>query len=515
MKKIFFYLSLCLMAGGMRAQNPIVSHCYTADPAPVAFEGEDSLYVYCDEDMNVPGVHDFYYMNRWRVYSTVDMVNWTDHGIAMPREAFSWGKDGTCWASQCIKKGQYYYWYMCLSKPGDWRHYIGVGYSKKPSGPFKDPIKKPLFDTGEGGDIDPTVFIDDDGKAYLYWGNNKLRYARLTSVMMGVDTRIGKNGVVEVPLTKEAFGGVKVKEGDKEVIDGVDCYEEGPWLFKRGDNYYLMYSAGGVPEHISYSMSKSPTGPWEYKGKVMSQDNNTGSFTNHSGMVHYQGKDYFFYHTGWAKGGGGFNRSMAVEEMYFNADGTIKPVTATRKGVKALRAMDPYVRQQAETLNAAYGISVVGDESKGVYVTDIQANDSMRVANVDFGTEGARSFTVRVASTGGNGSLIVRQDNARGRILGKFKIEKTGGDDIWEERTFDLTQTPSGVHDVYFSFSGVDSNTLFNWDWWQFNAVPSAVEHVEASPRSDSSFFYTLQGTPVENPTRGVYIKNGRKILVK
>ena len=499
-----------VVGSAAQAQNPIVSHCYTADPAPMVFEGNDSLYVYCDEDMNVPGVNDLYYMERGRVYSTVDMVNWTDHGVAMPRTAFSWGREGTCWASQCVEKDGTYYWYICLSKPNDWRHYIGVGKSDKPSGPFKDARRQPLFDTGEGGDIDPTVFIDDDGQAYLYWGNNKLRYAILRANMILIDTSIGNKGIVEVPLTAEAFGGVK--KDDK--VTGKDCYEEGPWLDKRGDHYYLMYAAGGVPEHISYSMSDSPTGPWTYKGQVMKQQN-TGSFTNHSGMVHYQGKDYFFYHTGWAKGGGGYNRSMAVEEMTFNADGTIKPITATKKGVKALRTMNPYERQQAETLNAATGISVVGNESKGVYVTDIHSADSMRVANLDFGSDGAQSITLRVASVKSTGYLVIRQDNAKGRVLARIKIETTGGEDVWEERTFDLSQIPTGIHDLNFSFVGGGTETLFNWDWWQFSEFTSAIEAIPESTQSASSVIYNLQGIPVKSPTKGVYIKNGKKLSVK
>lgn len=474
--KLFTILSSLLALNSASAQNPIVTHCYTADPAPMVFEGNDSLYVYCDEDMNVPGVNDFYYMERWRVYSTVDMVNWTDHGIAMPRTAFTWAKEGTCWASQCVSRNGMYYWYMCASKPGDWRHYIGVGKSDKPSGPFKDGRKQPLVSTGGGGDIDPTVFIDDDGQAYLYWGNNKLCYSKLNKNMLMIDKTIGKDGIVEVPLTKEAFGGVKVD--DK--LTGKDCYEEGPWLDKRGDNYYLIYAAGGVPEHISYSMSKSPEGPWTYVGQAMTQQN-TGSFTNHSGIVNYKGQDYFFYHTGWSKGGGGFNRSMAVEKMSFTSTGKIKPITATRAGVSALCTMNPYIRQQAETLNAAYGISVVGNEDKGVYVTDIHAGDSMRVANIDFGTSGAKSITLRMTPPTALTYLIIRQDNAKGKQLAKIKLEAETNASGWEERTFDLTTSPIGIHDVHFSFASTSKDNLFDWDWWQFNDWDTGLTSPETS----------------------------------
>lgn len=485
------------------AQNPIVTHCYTADPAPMVYEDNDSLYVYCDEDMNVPGVNDFYYMERWRVYSTVDMVNWTDHGVAMPRTTFAWGREGTCWASQCVKKSGYYFWYICISKPNDWRHYIGVAYSRKPCGPFTDILKKPLATTGGGGDIDPTVFIDNDGQMYLYFGNNKLCYSKLKTPTI-LDTSIGNNGIVEVPLTKEAFGGVKVD--DK--IQGDDCYEEGPWLDKRGDWYYLIYAAGGVPEHISYSMSKSPLGPWEYKGKVMANQD-TGSFTNHSGIVNYKGKDYFFYHTGWAPGGGGFNRSMAVEEMHFNADGTIQPVKATKTGVKALCTMNPFERQQAETINRAHGIQVVGNEKTGVYVTDIDGGDSIRVANIDFGTGEAASITLRIASEKDGGRIYVRQDGAKGKILATYDVKSTGGAKAWQEISIPLKSVPKGVHAMTFTFSGTN---VCNFDWWRFNdAETTSISGAQQKPMNNNICF-DLAGRPVKNPSKGIYICNGKKI---
>ena len=512
MKKRVLDFVFVLFALPAMAQNPIVSHCYTADPAPVVYEGNDSLYVYCDEDMNISGVHDFYYMDRYRVYSTVDMVNWTDHGNAMPRTAFAWAREGTCWASQCVKKGDTYYWYMCLSKPNDWRHFIGVGSSKSPSGPFKDAKKTHLISLNEGGDIDPTIFIDDDNVAYIYWGNNKLYYSILGSKMTTASTP------KKVTLTKQAFGGVKAKDANgKEYIDGVDCYEEGPWLDKRGDNYYLIYAAGGVPEHISYSMSKSPRGPWEYKGVVMSQDNNTGSFTNHSGIVNYKGKDYFFYHTAWAKGGGGYNRSMAVNEMFFNEDGTIKPVKATKAGVGPLCTLSPYLRQQAETINMAEGISVVGDESKGVYVTDIHSGDYIKVRNVDFGSVSPKSITIRVAtSSEKNVTLYVRTGSKTGTAIATCRFTSTGGDGVWEEKTIELSRNVVGVKDIYFTFSGTvqkDATTLMNFDWWKFNTEEeTAVRDIEMTDSEKDTSIYDLTGRKVENPKNGVYIKGNKKI---
>lgn len=511
MKKSVSIILFAVVSLSAFSQNPIVSHCFTADPAPMVFEGNDSLYVYCDEDMNVPGVNDFYYMERWRVYSTVDMVNWTDHGNAMPRTNFSWAREGTCWASQCVKKGDYYYWYMCASKPNDWRHYIGVGRSKKPSGPFTDPRGTHIISTGDGGDIDPTVFVDDDGKAYIYWGNNKLYYATLTSNMLGA------GGSVKVALTEEAFGGKKVTNSEgKEVVQGKDCYEEGPWLDKRGDNYYLIYAAGGVPEHISYSMSKSPKGPWTYKGYVMNNQD-TGSFTNHSGIVNYKGKDYFFYHTAWAKNGGGFNRSMAVEEMHFNEDGTIQPVKATKTGVGPLCTLSPFVRQQAETINKAEGVSVVGNENTGVYVTGIHSSDYIKVRNVDFGSESPTSITVRVACKLPKYCyLVVRKGTATGSIIARCKIESTGGDKIWSEITCDLSSKITGVTDLYFTFAGTvpdGDSTLFNFDWWKFNtAEETAINELNMTDMEKDKSIYDLTGRRVLVPQKGIYVIGGKKV---
>ena len=176
--------------------------------------------------------------------------------------------------------------------------------------------------------------------------------------------------------------------------------------------------------------------------------------------------------------------------------------------------MNPYIQQQAETLNAAWGISVVGNESKGVYVTDIHAGDSMRVANVDFGNEGAKSITLRVAAEKGKGILVVRQDNALGKVLARVKIEATGGNEVWEERTFDLDHTPIGTHDLHFSFVGTGDETLFNWDWWQFNEDASAIDGLSYTASKEDNTYYTLQGMPVAHPTKGFYLRKGKKVFI-
>ena len=145
------------------------------------------------------------------------------------------------------------------------------------------------------GDIDPTVFIDDDGQAYLYWGNPYLMYVKLNQDMISY-----AGEVVTVPLNKEGFN-VRYKDVDIRP----SAYEEGPWFYKRKNLYYMLYPAGGVPEHLAYSTSTGPTGPWVYRDTIMRIIENGGAFTNHPGVIDYKGKSYLFYHNGALPGGEG------------------------------------------------------------------------------------------------------------------------------------------------------------------------------------------------------------------
>lgn len=286
------------------AQNPIVQTNYTTDPAPMA-DG-DRMYVYTGHDEDNAN---FFWMNDWRVYSSADMVNWTDHGSPLSLASFSWA-DGRAWAAQTIKRNGKYYWYVCAHSKLSGAMAIGVAVGDSPTGPFKDAIGKPLAD-GNWDYIDPTVMLDDDGQAYLCWGNPRIYFCKLNKDMVSIDGQIEK-----VPMTAEGFGGPVLSERQKGV-KYKDSYVEGPWLMKRNKNYYLLYAAGGVPEHIAYSMAKKPFGPWKYMGEVMPLSN-TGSFTNHCGVADFKGHSYFFYHTGKLPKGGGFGRSVASYPSVLN-----------------------------------------------------------------------------------------------------------------------------------------------------------------------------------------------------
>lgn len=432
------------------AQNPIIQTVYTADPAPLVYKDTVFLYTGHDEDKST-----WFTMKDWRVYSTVDMVNWTDRGVPLSLAAFSWANKDA-WAGQCIFRNGKFYWYVPINQSNGKGMAIGVAVSSSPTGPFKDALGKPLVHSGNG-DIDPTVFIDDDGQGYLYWGNPYLKYIKLNSDMISYS-----GDVINVPLTREGFN-VRIKDADKRP----SAYEEAPWLHKRKNLYYLLYAAGGVPEHLAYSTSKSLTGPWTYQDTIMTIIKKGGAFTNHPGIIDYKGKSFFFYHNGALPDGGGFNRSVALEEFKFNSDGTIPRIESTVVGVKPIKNLNPYQLTQAETIAWEQGIETASEPGVGVYVTDIDNGDYIKVRSVDFG-KGPKSIDIRTASSISGATIELRTDSITGPIMSALVLQPMDSSKTWNTQTFKTDTKIEGVHDLFFVFKGV-TGKLFHFDWWRLN----------------------------------------------
>lgn len=454
MKKRIIMLSLRLIAimviAGTTcfADNPIVQTIYTADPAPMIYN--DTVYLYTSHDEDDAK---YFVMNDWRCFSSKDMVNWTHHGSPLSWKTFEWAR-GDAWAGQCIERGGKFYYYVPMNKKGG-SMVIGVAVADSPTGPFKDPLGHPLVEAG-WGDIDPTVFIDDDGQAYLYWGNPHLKYVKLNKDMISYDKTVG---VVTVPLTEESFG---KRTGNK---DRATLYEEGPWFYKRNGMYYMVYAASGIPENICYSTGPSATGPWTFKGVIMPTEG--GSFTNHPGVIDYKGHSYFFYHNGALPGGGGFARSVCVEEFKYNDDGSFPTIKMSKTGPKAIANLEPYKKNEAETICWETGVKTNTAEKTGIYVTDISTGDYIKVANVDFGDAGAGSYSASVASEAQGGNIEIRLDKLDGTLVGTLAVPNTGGWETWKTQTTAITDA-KGVHDVFFVFKGAATGNLFNYDNWQF-----------------------------------------------
>ncbi len=409
------------------ADNPIVQTNYTADPAPMVYG--DTLYLYTSHDEDVT-VNNFYTMNDWRLYSTTDMVNWTDLGSPASLNTFSWSTDNA-WAPQAVERNGTFYLYVPINNNTGAK--IGVCVSTNPAGPFVDPIGRELAQSGSMA-IDPTVFIDDDGQAYLYWGNGNLRFVRLNSDMISTSGSVTSN----VPM---------------------NGFTEGPWFYKRGSLYYLVYAGSG--ERISYATSTAPEGPWTYRGDIMG---NPSIATNHPGVVDYKGHSYLFYHNGALPGGGSFKRSVCVEEFTYGADGSIPRVDMTTAGPDAVGTLNPFQRVEAETIAFSSGLKTetCTDTGGGQNVTSISNGDYIKVKNVDF-LEGVTSFEARVSAAGGAASIELHLDSRTGTLLGTCDVS---GASSWTTVTCPVSGG-SGTHDLFLTFTG-GGGDLFKFNWWKF-----------------------------------------------
>lgn len=474
------------------ADNPIVQTNYTADPAPMVYN--DTCYVYTSHDEDKI-VNNFFTMNDWKCYSSKDMVNWTDHGTILAYTDFSWAK-GDAWAGQCIpRNGKFYFYVPLTAKSGGTA--IGVAVSDSPTGPFKDAIGKPLIAPGYGN-IDPTVFVDDDGQAYLYWGNPDLKYVKLNENMVSYS-----GSVVTVPLTTASFG-------TRSKTDRATSYEEGPWFYKRGSLYYMVFAGGPISEHIAYSTSNSPTGPWTYRGKIMPTQGS--SFTNHAGVVDFKGNSYFFYHNGALPDGGGFHRSVCVEKFSYNSDGTFPTINMTTTGAPAVSNLNPYSKTEAETICWESGVETEKCSEGGMDVCNIENGDYIKVKGVNFGTTGATSFEARVASATNGGSIELRLDSPTGKLVGTLDVKGTGGWQTWTTNTCTVSGA-TGIHDLYLKFTG-GSGFLFNVNWWKFITVStpiSAFSKIEAESYNDQS---GIQNVTCDEGTEAVgYTENGDYVV--
>lgn len=319
MKNIFTSLSiafLVLSSGDAMSQtdpakfnNPIIKDQYTGDPAALVYK--DKVYLYAGHD-EAPNDFNFYKMNEWVVYSSSDMKKWESHPVPLKVTDFKWAKSDA-WASQVIERNGKFYWYVTVEHGTVPGKSIGVAVADNPLGPFKDALGKAIitndmtkFSDISWDDIDPTVYIDNDGQAYLFWGNTACHYAKLKENMTEIDGEIHH---IKLPNFTEAL-----------------------WIHKHKDWYYLSY-AYEFPEKIAYAMSKSITGPWEFKGILNEIAGNSN--TNHQSIIDFKGQSYFIYHNGASiPHGGSFRRSVCVDKLFYNKDGTMKRVVMTSEGIQ-------------------------------------------------------------------------------------------------------------------------------------------------------------------------------------
>lgn len=299
------------------ANNPIIrtdgngNRIYGGDPAIYA-EG-DTVYLFIGRDTATGGG---YSMPDWLCYSSKDLLEWKFESVPLKAGDFSWGSANQAWASQVVKYKDKYYFYMCKSATG-----MSVGVSDSVTGPYKDAkngakLVEPGWTQGKVGwdDIDPTVWIEEDDAGtehrYLCWGNSNCYMAELDETMISLSDLNGDGRINGGDITEIEINGIPENSQ----------YTEAPWLYKRGEVYYLFFASNWY-EELSYATSENIWGPYEYGGVIMPPGGSSN--TNHPAVFDWQGRTYIVYHTGALENGSGYRRSVCIDELKFNSDGSI------------------------------------------------------------------------------------------------------------------------------------------------------------------------------------------------
>jgi len=462
------------------ADYPIVAYRHLADPGALVYNGR--VYIYCSNDDDNGFEEDAgYSMHSIVCVSSSDLKNWTDHGVVFQvPEGASWAQNS--WApSPAERDGQFYLYF------GNGGSNIGVAVADSPTGPFTDPLGRRLVDSSTPGVLpaeniwifDPMTFVDDDGQAYMYFGGNgedNLRIIKLNDDMISLD---GAATSFHVPYFFEAA-----------------------WMHKHDGTYYLSYStnpSNGI--RIDYMTSDNPTTGFTYGGILSPQPPNNNN-NNHQAIFEFNGEWYQAYHNRIVAQRAGipttYKRNLALDKFSHNEDGTIQRMVNTVDGVQQVANVNPFERVEAETIGDQNGIETEAHDEGGMFVTNLADGDWIRVRGVDFGATGAATFTARIASdikigSSKGESIEIRLGDVTGTLIGTVPISYTGGLDVWKTETVAI-EGATGVHDVYFVFTGENSDNLFNFDYWQFTEKTDAQDLLAINTVVEDSKIDTVSG---------------------
>ncbi len=434
MKRLALIISALFLGCALFAQNPIIKGLYTADPTARVFG--DKVWLFCSHDIISPVEPErrWFCMEDYHTFSSEDLVHWTDHGVILDQKNVPWGNpEGySMWAPDCVEKdGKYYFYFPNASREG--RGFaVGVAIADHPEGPYvpqPEPIK------GING-IDPCVLQASDGNAYIFWGNGRCAKLKPNMIELADDN----------PKTT-------VKWGNREMeMVGVNCLEglpsrqaEGPFAFEANGWFYLTYPyVRQNTEVLAYAMSKNPMGPYEYKGIIMERSVNE-CWTNHHSFVNYKGEWYLFYHHNDYSPSFDKNRSVRVDKVRFNPDGSIEQVIPTFRGVGVTPASDQIQMDRYSAIyHVATGIDFL-DSAKpfdGWFVHLGRTDCWVRYDEVDFGEADPTAITVRYCAPQASKISIWFSDNDS---LGSFDLPASS---TWKEITLPVTGKATGLKNV-------------------------------------------------------------------
>ena len=452
---------LCLTASAVQAQNPIIRDQFTADPTARVFNNK--VYLYPSHDIKPPvgQRQDWFCMEDYHVFSSENLTDWTDHGVIVTQNKVPWVRTNSysMWAPDCVERNGKYYFYF-PSAPKDGRGFgVGVAIADSPEGPFicePEPIK------GING-IDPCVLQASDGNAYIFWGAGRCAKLKPNMKELADDT------------PKE-----KVKWGNREFeMYGVNCLKdlpnrqaEGPFAFEYNGNYYLTYPyVRENTEVLGYAMSKNPMGPYEYKGIIMPEHEN-GCWTNHHSIINYKGQWYLFYHQNAFSPNDDKRRSVQIDQLYFNADGTIKEVKKTMRGVGINKATEKIEIDRYSTASADVTTELIDTVNTfRSYQATLPVKGSwLQYNDVDFSGVENTAYLIVNAKAAGNTEFCIREKTAKGKLIaripmnvvsqmGQFRRDQSNQ---WLTQTVALQYVPKGVTDLVVTCEG-DAAVSVNW----------------------------------------------------
>ncbi|USB33771.1 S-layer homology domain-containing protein [Paenibacillus sp. YPG26] len=483
------------------SSNPVITHKYGADPYALTYNGRVYLYLTDDQaqwELTPDTNNNYSNCRSITIISSADMVNWTDHGkVPVGKQV-----GGTTWANNAwapaiavknIDGKDKFFLYFADNASG-----IGVLEGDSPIGPFHDPLGKALIDRSVPNVtmksvpwlFDPAVLVDDDGKAYLYFGGG----------IDGLDANNPKSSrVVQLGDDMTSIVGTPVEIDAPRIFEDSGIHKiNGKYYYSYCSNFSGKDGAGYPPTGtIAYMVSDNPMGPFEYIGPILPGPyvfGNGDAGNNHHAIFEFKNKWYITYHTRQVNiaqrqinGQTGHRdyRSPSITELQIDSEtGLITPLVMENKGADQLQPLDPYTRVEAETIAWNGGISTESSsqpgemvESINLQVRDIHQNDWIAVADVDFGETGAGAFTANVASGSNGGAIELRLDNPDGALIGTLPVSSTGGPDQWKTMTTNVSGAV-GTHDLYMLFKGEGTGNLFTFDYWKFTEKSDSKELV-------------------------------------
>ncbi len=399
------------------SQNPFIRNQFTADPTARVFG--DRVYVYPSHDILAQpgkGRVGWFCMEDYHVFSSANLTEWTDHGMIVSQTKVPWANPAgySMWAPDCIERnGKYYFYFPTL--PKDTTLYgrsfgIGVAVADKPTGPF---IPEPEPIKGVKG-IDPNVFIDKNGQAYIYWSQGNIYVAKLKDNMKELASEV-------VTIPNLPTKGLK----------------EGPFVFERNGIYYLTYPhVENKTERLEYAIGDNPMGPFKVTGVIM-DESSTGCWTNHHSIIQYKNQWYLFYHHNDYSPKFDKARSVRLDSLSFNTDGTIQKVIPTLRGAGVTDARTDIQIDRYSKIDERASIAFLdtADTFKGWKTQFREPGAWVQYNTVDFGSQPIEKVIFKMLAEQ-DGTIEIRTGSITGPLLSTVVIRKTnqwmivGSDDI-------------------------------------------------------------------------------------